>query len=152
MFRKTAIITISAEGRDKGKVFHIQEMPAMKIEKWATRALLALVKGGAEIPDDVANAGLAGLKALGIKALMGLNYYDAEPLLEEMLECISIIPDPGNRDFMRADIENDIEEVKTLLTLRAAVFNLHADFSTPAVHSNSTSTTGKQGRQTSRNT
>lgn len=150
MARKTAIITISAEGRDKDKMFYIQEMPAMKAERWATRALLALVKGGAEIPDDVATSGLAGLKAIGIKALMGLQYEDAEPLLNEMLGCVSIIPDPNNRDFMRSDIESDIEEVKTLLTLRAAVFNLHSDFSMPVVTSTSTSTTGKMGRKSSR--
>jgi hypothetical protein len=149
MARKSATITISAEGRDQGKVFHIKELPAMQAERWATRALLALAKSGVEIPDDIASAGLAGVASLGMKAFAGLNYDDAEPLLAEMLACVSVIPDPSNPNIMRSDIESDIEEVATLLKLRSEVFKLHVNFSTPGVSSESTPpTTGRTHRGT----
>ena len=42
---KSVDITIE-EGRDKGKRFKITEMPAVKMDKWATKALLILGKSG----------------------------------------------------------------------------------------------------------
>lgn len=38
---KSVEITVE-EGRDKGKKFKITEMPAVKMDKWATKALLIL--------------------------------------------------------------------------------------------------------------
>lgn len=152
MARKELTITITAEGRDQGKVFHLVEMPAMQAERWATRALLALAKSGVEIPEDIARSGLAGVASLGMKAFAGLNYYDAEPLLAEMLTCVSIIPDPSKPNVMRKDIESDIEEIATLIKLRAEVFSLHVAFSQLAITSQLTSMTSKPGRKGSRNT
>lgn len=51
MARKTKLVTIAAEGRDKGKCFLIREMPAMQSEKWAIRAILALGRADAEVED-----------------------------------------------------------------------------------------------------
>jgi len=48
MARKTATVTISAEGRDKGKTFFLTEMSAERSEEWGERALLALVRGGGQ--------------------------------------------------------------------------------------------------------
>jgi hypothetical protein len=151
MARRTATVTISAEGRDHGKQFFITEMPAMQAERWATKALLALSKSKFVIPEDIAKAGLAGIAALGKEALAGLSYEDAAPLLEEMLRCVKIIPDPSRPAVMRSDIECDIEEVSTLLTLRTEVFSLHVNFSPLVVTSTSTLTTSTPGRQNSRN-
>ena len=120
-------------------------MPAMQAEKWATRALIALTKSGVEIPDDIASSGLAGIAMLGMKAISGINFYEAEPLLDEMLDCVEIIPDKNNRNFKRSDIQTDIEEVSTLFKLRSEVFNLHTNFLKPGVQSESTAAmTGKQ--------
>ena len=130
--RKTRTITIDKEGRDFGKTFHLRELPALQVERWAARALIALARSGAQIPADIASAGLAGVASLGIRAFSGLDYADAEPLLNEMLSCVSIIPDPKKPKVMRPDILDDIEEVATLFTLRMEVFNLHTGFSTPA--------------------
>ena len=44
MARKTKIVTIAAEGRDYGKSYLLTEMPALKAEKWATRAMMALIR------------------------------------------------------------------------------------------------------------
>ena len=129
--RNHKLIVIDKEGRDKGKTFKITEMPAMKAEKWATRALLALLHSGIEVPDDAANAGLAGIAAMGIAAFAGLKWQDADPLLEEMMTCVQIIPDASNPMVVRPIMEmaDDIEEVSTLFFLRKEVLELHLGFS-----------------------
>ena len=132
MARKIATITIDAEGRDFGKVFKLTEMPASQGEKWAAKAFFALAKSGVEIPEDIANAGLAGIAVLGLKAIGGMSFIDAEPLLDEMFECVTYVPDPARPQVIRALIEDDIEEIATRLTLRKELFSLHVNFSTPA--------------------
>ena len=150
---KTALITIDAEGRDKGKMFHITELPADQIEWWAIRAFLALAKAGIEIPEEAAAAGIAGIAELGILNTLGrIHPEDAKPLLDELLVGVRIIPDASNPNFMRSDIKSDIEEFRTYFTLRLASFNLCSGFSQPVVTSNSTSMTGFKGRKTMRNT
>ena len=124
--RKVLDVTISDAGRDLGKVFILTEMPASKVEKWAARAILALCKSGFDVPDG---AGMEFIAVAGLKALGGLNFFDAEPLLDEMMECVQIRPDPSKPNVVRALIEDDIEEVKTRLQLRAEVFTLHTNFS-----------------------
>jgi hypothetical protein len=136
--RKEIDITITDEGRDIGKVFHLREMPALRAEKWATRAFLAVAKSGV----DIGQAGAGGMQALaimGLEALTKLHFEDAEPLLDEMLECISIKPNPENPSIIRLLMEDDIEEVKTLFQLRKEVLNLHLGFSQAGSPSTSTS-------------
>jgi hypothetical protein len=129
MARKTATITIDAKGRDKGKSFVLTELPTAESEEWAGRALFALMNAGVEIPDNIAEAGLAGLAAMGIKAITKLPFDAAKPLLDKMIECVQIQPSPG---IVRSLIPDDIEEVATMLTLRKAIWNLHTDFFTAA--------------------
>jgi hypothetical protein len=147
MPRKTADITIEAEGRDRGKVFRLREMPATQAEKWAARAFLAIAKSDVDLPvseEEVRQLGMAGIAALGFKALAGVTFAEAEPLMDEMFACIQIIPDPQKPAVVRALVEDDIEEIDTRLTLRKEVFQLHVNFSLPAAPSNSSSeTTGK---------
>jgi hypothetical protein len=152
MARRTATVKITAEGRDQNKLFHLTEMPALKAERWAIRALLALARSGVEIPDEIANAGLAGVAALGMKAFAGLNYDDAEPLLGEMLECVSVISDPSNMNFHRALVDGDLEEVATIAKLRMDVFRLHTNFSTPDANLESTSIAAGKNLPNTRNT
>ena len=130
MARKQLSISISAPGRDLGKVFQITEMPASKAEKWAIRVMLALGKSGVEIPDDMGAQGMAGIAALGIRALTNLRFEDAEPLLAEMFECVKCVPEPSRPEVTRALIEDDIEEVATRLSLRKDILTLHIDFFT----------------------
>jgi len=135
MARKKLDVTISAEGRDFGKVFRIHEMPASQAERWAIRAFLAMAKSGVDVPDDVADAGMAGLAAFGLKALSGVSFELAGPLMDEMFECVKIVPDPKKPMIERALIEDDIEEVKTRLYLRKEIFTLHTGFFSGAVPS-----------------
>lgn len=140
MARKQATVTISAEGRDKGKVFVLTELSAYESEDWAGRALFALMNAGVEIPDNIASAGLAGVAALGIKAIAKLPFASAKPLLDKMMECVQIQPSPS---VTRPLIPDDIEEVATMLTLRKQVLGLHMDFSMAVAQSTSGSKPGK---------
>ncbi len=130
--RKTETVTIDTEGRDKGKVFLITEMAADPAERWAIRAFFALMNTGVDLPDDIADQGMAGIAAIGLKALGMLPFEAAEPLLAEMWTCVQIIPDPGNPGLVRKLIPEDIEEVGTRIQLRKAVFGLHTGFFTSA--------------------
>lgn len=125
MARKTATITIDAHGRDNGKVFVITEMSAMAAEEWAGRALFAMMNASVDIPDNIANAGLAAVAALGIASLTKISFDAAKPLLDEMFECVKIQPSPN---VVRALIDDDIEEVATRVLLRKEIFKLHTDF------------------------
>lgn len=134
MARKQMAVIIGAEGRDQGKVFILTELSAYDAEDWAGRALFALMNAGVEIPDNIAEAGLAGVAAMGIKAIAKLPFDSAKPLLDKMMDCVRIQPSP---EVTRELISNDIEEVATLLTLRKKVLGLHLDFFTAASPSTS---------------
>lgn len=129
--RKTRDITLGDEYmRDAGKAFRITEMPAAQAEKWAYRCFLGFMASGIEVPEDVAAQGIAGIASLGFKALMGIRWQTAEPLLDEMWECVSVLPDPkGKPDFIRKPIDEDIEEVGSRIFLRGEVYDLHTGFS-----------------------
>jgi hypothetical protein len=141
MARKTKTVQIEGEGRDQGKVFFLTELPSSQIEEWASRALFAMMNCGVEVPDDLLKAGLAGLMAIGIKSLSKVPYEMAKPLLDEIMSCVAIIPDPRQpavkRGYMGVGpmIEDDIEEVSTRLILKKSVFDLHMDFFTGAARS-----------------
>src|SRR5690242_1682736 len=93
MSRKIERLTITAEGRDKGKTFILTEMPADQGERWALRALLALTNTGAAIPEEALGAGMAGRAAVGIQALGMLNSIQVQPLLDELWPtCVRIVP------------------------------------------------------------
>jgi hypothetical protein len=130
--RKTTNITIQAEGRDKGKVFVLTEKSAIEADKWGIRAMLALSKSGVPIPPEFTEMGIIGVLAVGIHRLAGVSFADLEPLLDEMLTCVQVMPTPERPDVIRALMPDDIEEVKTLSTLRMEVFRLHTGFSPPA--------------------
>ena len=144
MARREKRVTIPSddpENRDSGKTFLIREMSAAQAEDWAMRALLALTAAGAEVPDDIEGAGMAGLAVMGVQALAGLKHADVKPLLDEMFACVQICPDRQNPNVVRPLVEDDIEEVATRLTLRKAILELHVGFSLPGVQSKSPSET-----------
>lgn len=132
MARKQITLTIGAEGRDKGKVFILTELSAYEAEEWAGRALFSLMNAGVEIPDNIAEAGLAGVAAMGMKAIAKLPFESAKPLLDKMMDCVQIQPSPNvTRELM----SGDVEEVATLFALRKKVLGLHLDFFTAAAPS-----------------
>lgn len=132
--RKTKLVIIPSTppSRDAGKAFLVTEMDAVRAEKWATRALLALASSGVDIPPEVIKAGAAALMAAGFRALLTMGFADAEPLLDEMLSCVVIVPDRSKPDVTRNIDADDIEEVSTLLLLRSEVIEIHTGFSPAA--------------------
>lgn len=143
--RKTKIVTIDAEGRDKGKSFLIVEKDAWAAEEWSTRAIMALANVGVEVPDGAIQAGALGLFAIGLEALRKLPFDAAKPLLDEMMTCVSFVPDAGKVDpvtqrpatrpvIMPSELsDGDIEEVTTLYKLRQEALDLHLGFSVAAI-------------------
>lgn len=136
---KTKYVTITAEGRDKGKTFVITEVSALQAEKWCQRAVQGAMKGGLDIPLNLASHGARAIMSYGITALAVMPWSDAEPLLDEMLQCIKIVRDPKHPEMSFKFLDTDIEEVATLLELRQEVANLHGNFFVPGAPSTSTS-------------
>ena len=128
MARKETFITIDANGRDQGKVFYIKEMAASQAEWWAMRALMAMGRGGVDIPDNLRSMGMAAMAVEGLKAVSKIPPDEARPLLDELMGCVQAVPNPADKSVVRPLIESDIEEVATRLNLRAEVFKLHVDF------------------------
>jgi hypothetical protein len=148
MGRKTKTVTVPHEGRDKGKMFVLVEMPASVAEEWAQRALEAVAQRS-EVPAGVANAGMLGIFILGLKPVLSAPFAMVKPLLREMFErCLVYVPDASKADIIRGAValpfpdgrrpvgpllEEDIEEVVTRVWLRDQIFELHTDFSVAAV-------------------
>lgn len=136
--RRKKVVTITDEGRDKGKRFLITEMLSSQGESWAFRVLFAAGNAGIKVPDP--SLGMAGLAQVGLASLFAIPWIVAEPLLREMMECVQICPDHKNPSFTRplepaGDGDYDIEEIATRLKLRKEIFQLHVDFSSAAFQS-----------------
>lgn len=131
MARKQITYT-AQDGRDKGKQFIITEMGARPAHRWATRALFALISGGVEVPDNVTDMGMAGLAAIGMNGLNGISVEKAEPLLDELLTCVTVLPDPSRPEVVRALFDEDVEEPVTYFKLQKEALMLHLDFLKPA--------------------
>lgn len=130
--RKNKQIKIENEGRDKGKVFFIEEMPPRKAHEWSLKAILAVTKNDPTVPDEFLKSGLAGMAQAGLRALLKVNFDEAMPLLDELLACVKYIPDPSKPSTMLPIVGNtfasQIEEALTFYTLEKEVFKLHVDF------------------------
>jgi len=132
--RKEATVEIVAENRDKGKVFRLREMSSQQAENWATRLLLTLANHGADVPQNFFDTSMAGLAVLGVYGLTHVPWAEAKPLLDEMMTCVRIQPNPGDPRVVRDLINlggdgDDIEEVSTRLHLKDEVLKLHLGFS-----------------------
>lgn len=124
MALKTKHITIE-KGRDAGKQFVITEMPAAQIDNWAMRVLLALAGAGIDVAE--ANQGMMGLARVAFAALGKIPHDVALPLLDELLDCVQIIPQGGSPRPLDLSL-NDVEDFANLWLFRKEVFNLHIDF------------------------
>lgn len=124
MARKTCRVTIDADGRDKGKTFVLTELPALDIERWTVRLILALGKNGVSLPDVQAQSGFAGVAGILWALIAQIPVSEAEALLATMLEGLKI--DEGK--ITRNLVPDDIEEAETLLQIRLAWVDVHAGF------------------------
>lgn len=142
MARREAVVTITAEGRDKGKLFHIRELSAVVAEDWFARALQLLVRAGVEVPPNILEAGAMGFVTMGIGAcLTGLGkapYPEVKSLMEDMYPCVvgyQEAPGPTWVTILPV-ILDQVEEVGTLIKLREEIISLHLGFSLAARLSN----------------
>lgn len=120
--------------RDNGKTFVLTEMDAYRGQDWATRALLALASSGLELPDGATEAGMAGLAASGLRALLRLPPHLAKDLKDELLTCATYEHKPGAP--LQAIVTGpgcQIEELKTFGQLYLALVELHVGFSLAAL-------------------
>ena len=136
MARRQTTYTIEG-GRDNGKTFLLTEMPADQAEQFAWKVACAAFNGGMGIPYDLLKSGWAGLAHIGPGLLTAIPYDALKPLLDDMLQCVQIIPEPSRPGTTRPFDYADIEEATTLLALRAEVFKLHVNFSDAAESSTS---------------
>ena len=135
MARKTLTYKVTDENRDKGKVFIITEMSPRAGHSWATRALFAIMNGGVDIGEGTLNGGFAELASVGLKALGKVNPQIGQPLFEELLTCVQVMPDPSKPSLLRDDWEADVEETATFFKLQYEVLKLHTGFSMPVAQS-----------------
>jgi len=125
MARKKATIVINTEGRDKGKHFLIEEMSAVQGERFAVRVVQALIAGGVDI--DISNANAATLASIGFAAFSKIPIEDIEELSKQLMACVKW-QNPSNHGITREIIEEDIEEISTLLELKKEAFMLNFGF------------------------
>jgi len=132
MALKTLDVIIDDEGRDNGKRFRITELPAMQGAKWAMRALFALGRVGIDVPEGLKGGGMASIAYFGAQVLQTMRFDDAEPLLDEMMGCVQILPDAHHPTVIRPLVMNgtgdDIEEMATIFRLQKEAIGLHLDF------------------------
>ena len=146
MARQVLTYTVpEGKSRDAGKTFVITEMSAFEIESWAMRALLVIMANNVVLPPDLSarvqsgEAGLADIATLGLKSLSGLRYADAKPLLDDMMTCVKIAPDKRNPSILREIVDEDIEEIMTIVELRKLIWGMHTNF-LPAADAHNTAT------------
>lgn len=119
--------------RDNGKTFVLKEMDAYSGQDWALRALLALSRSGAQIPEGALAGGFAGLAPFAFGALLGARYEDLKPLLDEMLAQAEYEHDPKHpTQAISPGLNCVIEEMKTFLDIQKALFKLHTGFTVAA--------------------
>jgi hypothetical protein len=132
-------ITVQLEDRGKQLTFKIKEMPATKMERWIIRALLLLLRGENAASLDSAQSAVSSsdlnkaanfLMKDGVKALARVDYEEAEPLLEELLNCCRRV-DAGVDQLCTSDtVDGYIEDVRTLFKLRMEAAKLNLSFFT----------------------
>lgn len=131
---RTRTITVEADSpryRDKGKIFLITEKTAMQAELFAVKVLNILASSGVELGGDAMSMGLRGLAKHGVQALGRLPIELVKDIFDEMMGCVQIIPNPKVLNLARSLVDNDIQEVPTLMLLKMEVFELHTGFFEP---------------------
>lgn len=129
---KNKIIEIT-EGRDKGKVFYVQEMGLKRLEKWCGRALVAML--GGDIPPDIARMAQVSQAAAFMQVFRGglkaLRWEDAEPLWDALLPCIYVLPkgrEEAKIQLTDSNLEAHICDLTTIVRLRMTVLDLSLGF------------------------
>jgi len=124
---KTKLVTITAEGRDKGRQYLLTEMPALKAERWARHAIAACAAKDLNIREEVKALGMLGFVLFCFQAIAGGDVDAVDKLMDEILPQIQIIEE-GAVGPRPLGGEGDIWEVWTYKTLRQELIELHMGF------------------------
>jgi len=146
MARKTKTIKIET-GRDEGKSFLITEMPVTRADKWANTALLAMLRGGVDVgnvdfaliadtlqkkeadaPKVDPMGGMLELARISIAGLGNVTEVVGQELLDQLIDDCAQVISSGGVVRQMLSIDDEIEDLKTLWTLRKESFLLHIDF------------------------
>lgn len=146
MARRERVVTITDPGsRDVGKSFVLRELDSFSGEWWAVRALAVIGNAGMSLPGNALESGMAGIAAVeastgavtallvaGLRMLPGVDPAALKPLLDEMMTCVLFKPSGPHalppQALMYGEF-SQIEEISTLLKLRAELIELHTGFS-----------------------
>lgn len=146
MARRDRVVTITdADSRDVGKSFILREMDAFAGEWWALRALTVMGNAGVNLPSGALESGMAGIAAVeastgavtalliaGLRMLPGVDPNALKPLLDEMMGCVLFKPSGPHSlppQALMVGEFSQIEEITTILKLRAELIELHTGFS-----------------------
>lgn len=133
--RKTKEITINDRGTNK--TFKITEMPASKFEWWIVSAARLLIGTGLASSLDLGDLTDGGeaqqalarfLVTDGLKSLAQIDLDKAKPLYDDLLNCCEM---KSGQYYAKLDpelVDAQIEDFKTLFTLRKEALMLHIDF------------------------
>lgn len=121
-------LSVPMEGADYNKRFIITRMSAFEADRWGRHCLQAALQCGVELEDITPQDGLAGLAAAGIGLFGAMEPERMDSLLERLMRCVSVQPDPANPALRRPLHESDIEEIPTVGWLQKEAFALHVDF------------------------
>lgn len=132
MSRRTKNVTITDDGRDKGKTFILTEMPSDEGELWATLALELLEKAGFIVPKEVKEGGMSGLAVTAYPFTFATGRALQTPELDGMWKYVQYQPKtegvPPQKLFAGNDCQ--IQEWTTRLKLRVEFVQLHTGFFT----------------------
>lgn len=151
----TKEVTIS-EGSDEGKTFVVSQMPLLRGDRWANRAMLAVMKSGVDVSriggldsafkaaaaalpkgDEAATIAFFGMLDIAgglneiLRALGGVDDQIAQELLDELLGVIKLkLPNGSLRPINPPTEESngDIGDLNTLWKLRIEAIKVNLDF------------------------
>lgn len=110
------IVTIDAPGRDQGKAFRLALMPPKKLKRWLAAFTVALQRERLSfVGREFAEAAQHIVEARGAMPAAAVDF---DSLMDEMMGCIRLIPDPARPGNSRRLGEHDIEELRTVMLLR----------------------------------
>lgn len=141
--RKETIITLqdtNIKGEPIELTFKIKQMSALKQERWINRLVMLFLRNAGSANVSF-NGGLEELKsklngkegiAFLMNAMQNISYEDIEPLYDELLDCCSHLPNPGNQNMAvqctKNNIDTIISDFKNLYQLRLAALKVNFSF------------------------
>lgn len=111
----------------------IVEPGAVRRETWMRHAITALLKCAVEVPEEAVQGGPMAIAALDVAAIMRSLGADVDGLYAELLRFVKIRLDPSKPAALRDTLEDDFEELKTLVRLRMEAFQVMTGFRLPPV-------------------